>query len=363
MEGPRSPTPNEWPELVSFLDTTLRNGSTWSITNEYPTALNTHNLHNIRVIADNNKIVSHALVKPIILKSPHIIYKLGAIGSVVTNPDYRHQGLSSQIIEACLGLAKEQSCDLAILWTDLFDFYNKFGFELSGYEYSFIIDRPLMTTEANLRFSSDSKIAAESIQRLYSNHTVASVRTLEEFKKFLTIPNTKIYTAWDQQGQLAAYAIEGKGVDLTGYIHEWGGSVSSLLSLFNYIHGIKKKPYTLIVPKHSENLIGHLKHYSSIMNEGYLGMLKIIDFEQLSTKIKRAFRAEGISDIVLEKQGEQYLFGCGADLYTMTSEREMVKLLFGPIHFDDLAFIKKETRDKLSTLLPLPLWVWGWDSV
>lgn len=363
MEGPRSPREAELPQVLDFLNKKLRSEAPWSIAAEYPTAFTANNLHNMRIISDEERVLSHAVMKPLIIKSPHVIFKVGAIGSVVTDDQHRGQGLSTRVINDCLKLATEQSCDIAILWTDLFDFYRKMGFELAGSEISFVIDEEFDVPTSNLRFSTDPKVSPDAIYRLYSSHSVNSVRTIEETRKFLSIPETKVYTAWEANGQLAAYAIEGKGVDLGGYIHEWGGSVSKLMALFSFIRTHKAQPYTIIVPKHSTNLIEQLKTKPVMMNQGFLGMIKFVNFDQLAAKIKRAFRAEGVADIVLEKHPDSFVFGCGQDLYTINNETDMVRLLFGPVDYRALGIFKEETAQKFEKVLPLNLWIWGWDSI
>jgi len=363
MEGPRSPAESEWPTVLKFLNQSLRSKADWSISAEYPTALSTTNLHNMRIITDQDQVVSHAVLKPLVIKSPHVIFKVGAIGSVVTNEMHRNQGLSTKIIEDCLAQATKQHCDIAILWTDLYDFYRRLGFELAGSEVSVVVEEEFQAPDPTLRLSKDPKVAAEAIHRLYSTHTVNSVRTVEETRKFLNIPQSQIYTAWDNSGQLAAYAVEGKGIDLGGYIHEWGGSVSGLLTLLSFIRREKQKPVTIIIPIHAKNLIERLREKPVTYNQGYLGMIKILNFDQLAAKIKRAFRAEGISDIVIEKQGDKYFFGCNGDLAVLEGDSNLTHLLFGPIDLPALEVFKPETVEKLSKILPLNLWIWGWDSI
>lgn len=363
MEGPRSPSENEFPHVLDFLNKQLRNEASWSIAAEYPTAFSSNNLHNMRIISDEGQVLSHAVLKPLIIKSPHVIFKVGAIGSVVTEDQHRSQGLSTQILEDCIRSATEQSCDIAILWTDLFDFYRRMGFELAGTEVSFVIEEEFDVPPVNLRFSTDSKISPDAIFRLYNSHTISSVRTIEETRKFLSIPQTKVYTAWEPNGQLAAYAIEGKGVDLGGYIHEWGGSTSKLMALFSFIRSYKNQPFTIICPRHAQNLIQTLSTKPVTINHGFLGMIKLVNFDQLAAKIKRALRAEGVSDIVLEKHPNHFVFGIGSDLLTIENETDMVRLLFGPVDYRDLNLLKEDTIKKLEKILPLNLWIWGWDSI
>lgn len=362
MEGPRQPLESEWPHLINFLTRSLRPEQNWSIETEYPTALSSQNRHNVRIMTHNNEIVSHSVVKPMIIRSPHIVYKVAGIGSVITSENYRNQGFSQKILAECLHLSEQQKCDVAILWTNLHDFYRKLGFELAGTENSFVVENEFSAPLSGLRYSNEKNIAPEALNRLYSQHTVGTIRTTEEIKQYLKIPQSRLYTAWNLDGTLAAYVVEGKGADLQNYIHEWGGGVSELLSLLSHVRKQAGKAITIITPRHAHNLNTQLKTQFSQF-EGFLGMIKLLDEEGLFAKIKRAFRAEGIQDFALEKRGNGYLFGVGRDLLIVNHATDLVRLLFGPVDYAVLDFQEPKTVAQLNRILPLPLWVWGWDSV
>src|SRR5690606_16360246 len=93
-QSAHAPTADKYPQVVKFLDQSLRPQNNWSITTEYPTALNKENIHNLRIITDGETVLSHAALKPHIIKTPIAIFKVGAIGSVVTHEQYRNKGLS-----------------------------------------------------------------------------------------------------------------------------------------------------------------------------------------------------------------------------------------------------------------------------
>ncbi len=363
MQGPRSPAAHEFSEVVDFLNQNLRVSNTWPISSEYPTALSANNIHNMSIITEDEKIISHAVMKPMIIKTPLCIFKVGGIGSVVTEPNHRQKGHSSQNIENCIQLAKKQDCDMAILWTDQFDFYRRFGFELAGIEQTYILENKLEIKNKKLKFLSDTKVEPEAILKLYSQHTVHSVRTVEDIRHFLKIPNSHLFTAWNEYNQLVAYAVIGKGVDLTNYVHEWAGSVDSLMDLFSFMQQKHNQPLTIMVPAHSNNLKKQLETVTNTSHQGFLGMIKFVNLDSVLNKVKKAFRAEGFEQIVLEKQDDQIVFGYGTDLYTIKNESDLIRLLFGPLKTTDLDFMKPETQMKLATLLPLPLWIWGWDSI
>lgn len=363
LDGPKIPTEKEYEKVLEFLNTKLRPEHSWSIDKEYPTALNRANRHNMNIVVSDSRIVSHAVLKPLIVKSPHIIYKVGAIGSVVTDEEFRNQGLSHKILNESLNLARQQNCDISILWTNLYDFYRQLGFELGGYEISLSFERSMPFDSTQFKYSKDKNVSAEALAKIYSQHSVATIRSQDEFRKFLMIPNTQLYTAWNINGTLAAYAIEGKGADLSHYVHEWGGSVTAIKNLLGYISHAKNQPFHFIAPKHSLNLLNELRLQADYVNEGYLGMIRILNFDSLALKVKKAFRNVGVADFIFEKNQDHILFGCNGDLYTIEAEKDLVPLLFGPVDFDTQDIFKSETAQKLKLLLPLPLWIWGWDSV
>src|SRR5690606_28477401 len=118
MEGPRSILAEELPKVLDFLKQSLRPNFTWSLQQEYPTAFSSSNINNIRIITDEERILSHAVWRPLFVKSPIGLFKVAMIGSVVTDSNVRNQGLSSKILEDCLAQAKASGCEFAILWTD-----------------------------------------------------------------------------------------------------------------------------------------------------------------------------------------------------------------------------------------------------
>lgn len=364
MEGPRAPAPQEYSEVVSFLDSSLRPNADWSIVSEYPTALAQQNLNNIRIIKNDKEVLSHAVIRPAIVKTPVAIYKAAAIGSVVTNSHYRNQGLSAQIIEDCLHEAQRQNCDFAVLWTNLFDFYRKFGFELAGSEISILIENALPVTHQTLTIREGANVDPAAIHKVYNRHTVNTVRSIEDIRQYLKIPNSRIYTAWDSNGNIQAYAIEGKGADLDGYIHEWGGGVNEILHLINHIHNKQNRPITLIAPSHSITLVETLRNLGCEIHEGYLGMIKILNTSALFSKISRHVKNDyGLQNFVLEKTDEGFQVGTPDMLYKTVSENDIVRLLFGPARPSEIFNFEAKTASVLNQVLPLRLWFWGWDSI
>ena len=366
MEGPRAPRESELRGLYDFLNRELRPHSKWSIAEEYPRALQDHNRHNIRVIFEGERVLSHAVLKPFVIKTPIGPFKLAGIGSVVTEGGHRGQGLSTQVLESCLNAAQAADCEIAILWTELYDFYRRLGFELAGSEVALQIEGELPSPARDLRFLDTAQVDAEALLRVYNQHSVGTHRSVDDLREYLRIPNSRISTAWDKHGKLVAYAIEGKGADLSSYVHEWGGGVGALTALLSHMWKTRRsleRGLTVIAPRHSENLIRALTALGVRRHDGHLGMIKILRHEVVFGKVRRAARQLGVSDLVLEKSATEFRIGRGTQVYATQSEQDITRLLFGPALPHEVHNFDPSTAKALQSVLPIPLWIWGWDSV
>lgn len=364
MEGPRPLFEHEMGDFVRFLTNHLRPEHSWSIAEEYPLAIHDANLNNVRVIkSETEGFLSAAVMKPLVIKSPAGLFKAAAIGSVVTRPEHRNQGLSRQILDACLDAGRSHGCDFAILWTNLFDFYRKVGFELAGTEIALDLPDQIDVDRQDLRFLNSNMVDPEAILRLYTHHTTGTIRTVEDIRKFLHIPNSRVFTAWDSLGRLQAYAVEGKGADLDGYIHEWGGGVSKLLPLLQFAREQEQRPLHLIAPAHAGNLIRQLKGLGAKENSGVLGMIKLLNVPGFLLKIKKYIRAMGVEDVVLEPRDGLYYMGYGEEIFKTDTASDLVRLIFGPLKASQLKAFDPKTCEVFEKIFPIPMWVWGWDSV
>jgi N-acetylglutamate synthase-like GNAT family acetyltransferase len=365
MLKPRAPQNNELPEVISFLDTNMRKDQTWSVREEYPLAFDPQNSHNIRILRDEDGIVSHAVLKPTIMKTPYAVFNVCMIGSVITDPRLRNQGLSTQVVEDCIDQAIAMKSDVVVLWTDLFDFYKKFGFELAGTEVSLIINKTFKPEKRrnDIKIMESPKVDPQALLRLYNLHSITSQRTVNDIKKYLQIPNSRVFTAWNKKGQMEAYAIEGKGVDLQGYIHEWGGNTSALVEIFCHVQSHQNREIVVITPPQCKNLIRQCTDAGASSFEGILAMVKILDKAGLARKAQRIARRMGLTDFAIEMHNDTLYFGTSEGVYKTDSEADMVHLFFGPQKPSEMYPFSEATNAKLNKLLPLPCWVWGWDSI
>jgi GNAT superfamily N-acetyltransferase len=359
------PAPSELAKIESFLQANLRAQMTWSYKDEYPLAFSPKNLGNLRFIEQDNQVVAHAVLKPSLIRTHYHLFKVGFIGSVVTAQSHRGQGLSKEIINSCLEACRQQECDFALLWTDLFNFYAKLGFEVGGQEVALELGPDFQKDhKPQLKFLEGNRISAEALLRVYNEHNLRTLRMPQDVQEYLQIPQSEIYTAWNTSTQaLEAYAILGKGADFTNYVHEWGGKVSSLISLLSHILSIKQQKITLISPPQCGNLIRKLEDRGAEKFLGVLGMMQITHPQNFCRKIKKGARALGFQDFVFEFRDGIYYFGFGQDIYQTDAPQDIVRLVFGPLTPDQIHSFQPETAEVMKQIFPIPFWVWGWDSV
>ena len=207
-------------------------------------------------------------------------------------------------------------------------------------------------------------ISPEALLRVYNKHNMRSVRNASDIRTYLKIPQTRIYTAWNRlTNALEAYVVEGKGVDFANYIHEWGGNVSSILSLLKTLTKMRKDNLTIILPPQSQNLQRKLLEHGGDMHKGILGMIRLTNPVSITKKIKKAARAQGFDQFVFEYRNGKYYFGNGSEVYQTDSDRDMIRLIFGPLKPDQIHPFSKEVSDVFNEIFPIPFWVWGWDSI
>ena len=364
MEGPRALQEAEFSSLVTFLDKNLRPDENWSIKEEYPLAINKKNLSNIKVISVDNQIASHAVSKNLIVITPTGLFSIAAIGNVTTDPSHRNKHYASKIVESCVESSKKRNCDFSILWTDKYALYQKLGFELAGYEVNLQISKPLQAPPLNLKILNTKKVSPQAILNLYTRHTSRTLRTIDDIRLYLDIPNSNLYTAWTEDNQLVAYALEGRGKDLGGYFHEWGGDVPHMTYLLSQIQKNYKSVFNLIAPAHSQNLIRSLINEGASSTTGFLGMINVNSFDGIFEKLIRYGRYFSVNDLVLKQTGEgEYLFGLGEDTYVIEGKKDMTQFIFGPADNKIINSFSPEVKEAYEKILPMPMWVWGWDSV
>jgi GNAT superfamily N-acetyltransferase len=329
------PTPAlEAKPVLEFLNKELRPKARFSIEQEYPSLFKDLPGGESLFIKREGNIVSHVGTLVREYRYNELRFKVGLIGSVATNFHHRGSGLASLLLKEAVNRLKSHGCVIAVLWSDKPDFYSPLGFYRAGQEKDFQFSMESVFEPTELSREGVSEIEVHKLWRLYQKHSGRVDRSLEEMKALLGIPNTRVFVT-ERSGEITSYLVINKGNDFTGYIHEWGGDLPSLVSNIGYCQKniFKEQKLTLIAPFQGNK--GVLSEIAEREWDGSLGLIKILDRPKLIA-CYREFVAQ--NKIEYPKRD-----------FTQATDLECIHWIFG-----------KEGENSPSVL---PFFLWGFDSV
>ncbi len=174
--------------------------------------------------------------------------RVALIGAVVTHPEWRNQGFASQLITDLLAWAHEKKATLALLWGSEHALYQSFGFELFGQQ-----------TRIPLSLFQESPTPPCLIQQGWHPHIFSALQTRGSGLQ-ISPSDQKWYEAhqnvtWfyahsaDCPALIKAYAAYGRGIDLPGLVHEWGGDPIFLKAIFKKIGQLYPQAELLLSPQ------------------------------------------------------------------------------------------------------------------
>ncbi|WP_270164476.1 GNAT family N-acetyltransferase [Paenibacillus sp. SYP-B4298] len=94
----------------------------------------------------DDAIASTVQIFPLSIRVGQAVLKIGAIGSVGTDPNYRGMGLAHRILHAQTAYMNEADYDMSILLASKHAFYEKAGWRLIP-ETAYVVDKPITTCE------------------------------------------------------------------------------------------------------------------------------------------------------------------------------------------------------------------------
>lgn len=329
------PTSSERKNLIGFLDSELRNQYDFSVAEEYPSLFRSHPGGTSLYLKKSGQIASHVGYVVRTFRHSFFEFKVGLIGSVVTHPSCRKEGLAKKLLQQALQKLKEEQCVLAVLWSDQPDFYEPLGFVRAGQEKDFRFEDLTQTCSpkaVSYRVTSETEL--QQVWQMYLKKNGALDRSFDEMKALVKIPKTELYVTRENE-KVSSYLVIHKGADFTNYIHEWGGELSqvkeNLISCKNQFY--PDSALTLIAPFETDESV--FRALASQYWVGSLGLIKVLDRNKLS-EIHQTF---------LRKQtGEEG----NLRLDSLTDE-ELILWIFG--------------KDGAGKGMRLPFFLWGFDSI
>lgn len=206
-------------ERDALLTRALRDGGTpFTIADEYPLVLSRAGARFSHCLLDAGKVVAHANLWPRTIGGE---LPVGLVGNVATDERYRGRGLMTTLLRELEERARGAGLKALLLWSDLEGFYQKQGFRSCGRERRYSFSGADLPRAAGWRRRTDVGREELSTWLAMRPGVVTLERSVDEFAAQLTIPGMAVFSGTD------GYLVVGKGCDMQGVAHEWGGNVLS----------------------------------------------------------------------------------------------------------------------------------------
>jgi ribosomal protein S18 acetylase RimI-like enzyme len=328
---PRPCRPEERTKLLELLDRCFFPNEPQT-ERYFPLLVAEENLENLFVVEREGKLVAHAGAKVYTMRTPRGEFRLGDVGLVCCDPDYRRQGLGEACMQAVMERMQELECDLGWLATPIPDWYRAMGWETAGRIYQFEFDPGNLGLLPGLRGLTVRpgpwpEVAA--MVELHRGHDLGAERSAEAFQLLLGRPRLQAFCA-EREGRLVAYVLA-QGPTFV----EYAGAPAEIAALMRAVFPLsdpgarhasapsgQSKGGTL-APGCGDGLTELLldRRFPHRYHSGE--MFWPIDLPSLLQKL-------GLEqEIVIEEQDDSVLFTHDHEHVTL-SRRQAMKLLFGP---------------------------------
>lgn len=365
LEGPLPVSDADFTETIRLCNRVLRPQGPSSMAEEYPRVLSRENAAHMWVLRARGRIVSHAATYALTAHlDGDLRLQLGGISSVGTDPAFRHRGYASRLVDACVDDLRAQGCHFAVLWTEVKAFYERLGFASSGSELLYRL------TPADLRgvkkrgeiavFADDDLADVMALRTAEAPHVI---RSRAEWLAYLRIPKSQVWVA-RRGGLCTAYVAVGKGEDFRNCAHEWAGDPDDLLALLAHAtqRSIRRE-LILLAPDSASPLNAALqaRGVPHILTE--LGMFRCLD-PAATFAVVGPWLADRVGyPVQLSPSGQQWRLAIGETTVDPLSTDTLTALLLGPKRAHELLPAPAAVCRRLERALPLPLFLWGFDSV
>lgn len=251
MSVPRALQPDEFPLLGRLLDDVFRRSrgiTDQSQLSDFPLVFRPSNAHNLRVIADGGRIVSHAGLWPRELVVGDERLSVGVVVSVATDPEARRRGYASILMREIQDILQSDGYDLGLLWTTVPDFYRQLGWQL-------IVPQGMLVTVTREPCAGlvadeidivpyDQRVHLDAIRELHARESVRMIRNRDDFAMLLALPKVHVWVALSAS-EPVAYLVHSEAVNKPGFI-EYGGTLEGTATLI--AHVMRAAPEDAAIP-------------------------------------------------------------------------------------------------------------------
>jgi len=182
--------------------------------------------------------------------------QVAGVGSVVTRPEYRGQGLSSALQNELLSRLKGKNVPLAVLWTDQPEIYAGRGFVAAGWELHVDFSDAELSSQpidgGRIREFVPGDTA--TVEALYQRHPLHTRRQPGDSRLLYNMPGTRGLVCEQDGAGIVAAAFCGKGADFPEFVAEWSGDPARIIDLLGQVRDRGWASW-LLAPGGSEALV------------------------------------------------------------------------------------------------------------
>jgi GNAT superfamily N-acetyltransferase len=292
--------------LVAWLDSVLREGSEISVADDSPFLLDDSPRVARSLLMVDGRPAAHAAAYEITIDLPSGPLRAAIVGAVATDPEFRRRGFGSRVMEQVVETLAAREVPLAILWADVPRFYRQLGFVLAGRETIFICQSSSWHGPRRVRVRAAGERDLPAIVELHGRERCKVRRDEATWATLFALPRTDFYVL-EREHDVLAYGVVGRGHDLRGCLHEWGGNELLLPTLVSGVAAIRdERELYVMSPPWKRQAARAMAYHRTARNSGALGMLRVLDRPAL-------LRALGIADRELPAAHDDLVravFGC-----------------------------------------------------
>lgn len=278
MQGVEMESAPKYEDVLRFFDDQLRRDSPCRLDAEYPLVFDENKMDQLLLSQESDEIRAGlgTLKRKVEIRQGEFAEML-FIGSVVTSPKFRKQGLQRKLFYSIEERAEAAGIDFIVLWSNQMEFYKKLGFVLGGLQATWIPNtkKDIVGDQKKVHVldSKDASLTSRHYEA-FSKKILRVERSYEEIQKLWKIPHMRVaYTD-------SAYALLGKGEDFREVCHEWAGPAKDVLAC---IDALRKEASAFrvlspgVVHTDDERDVVHALERSNFDNRlEFLGLFKAI---------------------------------------------------------------------------------------
>jgi GNAT superfamily N-acetyltransferase len=335
---------------------------------KFPLFLCENNLENIRVICHDGRPVSIAGYFPSKLSIKGCEVHVASVGSVCTVPEYRGQGLASQIMDDLEAEVRKRAIGLLFI-SGTRSLYRRRNCALVG---GFIRCELSKTNTPHAHLSNDVEILEyepkylNHVVHLYNREPVRFIRSLVEYKALLQAAligdydcNYRMYVI-KRAARIAAYFLL-----RTYHQHEAWGEVVEYAGDRELVTGALRMMLTLEplnkiqvhVPVNDPFILYLREIKARIQNENQQGTVKIVDYPTLIKDLTPYFTQYAPPEFLHSLRGNEK-----NGLLKIEGLESMIQLIFGfpnnrqlPKYLGEQVKHQPELKEFIKSVFPIPL--------